>query len=164
MLSVNTEKPERIEKLFALDQMNDQGIFSVKMYKNGVFQEVVVDNFIPCQDGSPCFSKANGNELWVIILEKAWAKVHGSYERIEAGLAHEVMRDLTGAPSYDVDVDEEGLFEKLEAYDKRNFMMAASAGSTEASAESLEDLGLVAQHSYGLIAAKPVKTSDGQEI
>ena len=54
------------------------------------------------------------------------------------------MRDLTGAPSYDVDVDEEGLFEKLEDYDKRNFMMAASAGSTEASAETLEDLGLVA--------------------
>ena len=80
----------------------------------------------------------------MIILEKAWAKVHGSYERIEAGFAHEVMRDLTGAPSYDVDVDEEGLFEKLEGYDKRNFMMAASAGSTEASAETLEDLGLVA--------------------
>lgn len=74
------------------------------------------------------------------------------------------MRDLTGAPSFDVDVDEEGLFEKLEAYDKRNFMMAASAGSTEASAETLEDLGLVAQHSYGLLAAKTVKTADGEDI
>ena len=164
MLSVLTEKPERIEKLFALDHMNDQGIFSVKMYKNGIFQEIVIDNYIPCQDGAPCFSKANGNELWVIILEKAWAKVHGSYERIEAGFAHEVMRDLTGAPSFDVDVDEEGLFDKLETYDQRHFMMAASAGSTEASAETLEDLGLVAQHSYGLLAAKKIITDDGEEL
>ena len=77
-------------------------------------------------------------------MEKAWAKLHGSYERIEAGHAHEVMRDLTGAPSYDVDVDDEGLFEQLLVYDKKNYMMAASAGSTEASAEALEELGLVA--------------------
>jgi calpain-15 len=58
-------------------------------------------------DGAPCFSSASGNELWVIILEKAWAKVHGCYEIIEAGFANDVMRDLTGAPSYDVDVDED---------------------------------------------------------
>jgi len=103
-----------------------------------------MDNYIPCSDGEPCFSKANGNELWVIILEKAWAKLHGSYERIEAGFAHEVMRDLTGAPSYDIDADEEGLFDRLLKYDKKNYMMAASAGTSEASAEVLEELGLVA--------------------
>jgi len=164
VLSVLTEKSERIERLFALDQMNDQGIFSVRMYKNGVYQEVVIDNYIPCCDGAPCFSSANGNELWVIILEKAWAKMHGSYERVEAGLAHEVMRDLTGAPSYDVDVDEEGLLARLVEYDNKNYMMAASAGSTDASAETLEELGLVAQHSYGLLAAKRVQTEDGEEV
>lgn len=97
--------------------MNDQGIFSVMMYKNGIKREVVIDNFIPCRDGSPCFTTAQGNELWTIILEKAWAKVHGSYERIEAGLANYVMRDLTGAPSYNFEVDEEGLAEKLLEYD-----------------------------------------------
>jgi calpain-15 len=113
-------------------------------------------------DGAPCFSSANGNELWVIILEKAWAKVHGSYERIEAGLAHEVMRDLTGAPSYDEDVDDEGLFEKLETYDKKHYMMAASAGSTDASAEVLEELGLVAAHSYGLLSAKRITDQNGE--
>lgn len=134
------------------------------MYKNGELTEVVMDDYVPCLDGAPCFSKANGNELWVIILEKAWAKLHGSYERIEAGHAHEVMRDLTGAPSYDVDVDDEGLFEQLLAYDKKNYMMAASAGSTEASAEALEELGLVAQHSYGLLAARVIKDQFGDEV
>lgn len=54
------------------------------------------------------------------------------------------MRDLTGAPAYDVDVDEEGLFEKLLEYDKKEYIMAASAGSSDASAETLQDLGLVA--------------------
>ena len=123
-----------------------------------------MDNYIPCLDGAPCFSKANGNELWVIILEKAWAKLHSSYERIEAGFAHEVMRDLTGGPSYDLDIDEEGLYENLLEYDKKDYIMAASAGSTDASAEALEELGLVAQHSYGLLAAKTVTDASGEEI
>ena len=110
VLSVLTERPERIEKLFELSERNDQGIWAVKLYKNGEHREIIMDDYIPCDDGEPCFSAANGNELWVIILEKAWAKLHGSYERIEAGFAHEGMRDLTGAPSYDLDIEEEDIF------------------------------------------------------
>lgn len=52
-----------------------------------------------------------------MILEKAWAKIHGSYERIVSGMSKEVMRDLTGAPSYEYETNEQGLFEKLEIYD-----------------------------------------------
>jgi len=83
----------------------------------------------------------------VLILEKIWAKLHGSYERIEAGFAHNVMTDLTGAPSFDLDIDGEGedvVWAKLETSEKNNYIMAASAGATEASADALEQLGLVA--------------------
>jgi calpain-15 len=49
----------------------------------------------------------------VLILEKAWAKLFGSYERIEAGFAENVLRDLTGAPSEVVHNDDEEYFDKL---------------------------------------------------
>lgn len=32
------------------------------------------------------------------MLEKAYAKIYGTYEKIEAGLAGHALRDLTGAP------------------------------------------------------------------
>ena len=67
----------------------------------------------------------------MLILEKAWAKLHGSYERIEAGFAHNVMTDLTGAPSFDLGIEEEGediVWERLVKSEKKNYLMAASAG------------------------------------
>ena len=44
-------------------------------------------------------SRTNGNECWAILIEKAYAKLHGSYERISGGLSHDALRDLTFAPA-----------------------------------------------------------------
>jgi calpain-15 len=44
------------------------------------------------------FSKTNGKELWVIALEKAYAKAYGSYWDIVGGDPVHALRDLTGAP------------------------------------------------------------------
>jgi calpain-15 len=165
ILSALAEQPSRITNLFITDRTNEFGIYAVKQWKNGELREVVVDDYVPCSFGEPCFSKANGNELWVIILEKVWAKLHGSYERIEAGHAHNVMTDLTGAPAFDIDIEEYGvdaLWTYLVTSEKKNYLMAASAGTTDASAEVLEELGLVAQHSYGLLKACEITDAFGE--
>jgi hypothetical protein len=36
-------------------------------------------------------------------MEKAWAKIHGSYEIIIAGDGAKTLRDITGAPSFNYD-------------------------------------------------------------
>ena len=61
-----------------------------------------VDDYIPCRTKgtTPAFSEGNDNELWVVLLEKAWAKLHASYVGVVAGFSYEAFRDLTGAPSY----------------------------------------------------------------
>lgn len=71
------------------------------MCYNGEWKAVWIDDQFPCHKSysEPAFTKGNGNELWVLILEKAWAKLWGSYGVIEAGLCREALRALTGAPT-----------------------------------------------------------------
>ena len=97
-LACLAEFGERITKLFASHIINEQGAYGVIVCKNGTRQLIIVDDYLPCKNGKPCFSRSNGEELWVLILEKAWAKVHGSYERIESGMTYLTVRDLTGSP------------------------------------------------------------------
>lgn len=79
------EWPHRVKKLFVSEHVTDYGIFGAYVSKNGERFGVVVDDYIPVDGDKPAFSQAHGAELWVMILEKVWAKIHGSYERIEAG-------------------------------------------------------------------------------
>jgi calpain-15 len=69
----------------------------------------------------------------VLLLEKAWAKLHGSYERIESGYAEHVLRDLTGAATKVFSHDDQDLWENMWDAQEKEFLIAASAGATKAS-------------------------------
>ena len=71
--------------MFLLDKVNAVKYYSVKMLYKGKWMTIDMDEYFPFLHGKPAFSKSVGNELWVMLLEKAWAKMYTSYKRIEAG-------------------------------------------------------------------------------
>ena len=156
-VSALAEKPERIKKLFINDHLepNEAGIYGVRVCKNGEWIHIVIDDWIPVKNEIPVFSKSNGHELWVILLEKAWAKLHGTYQRIETGLSITALRDLTGAPSYLLkisEIEKEKLWQKIKDADDRDYVMAvASQPNIIVDQQKIKTLGISTFHSYSLI-------------
>lgn len=89
----------------------------------------MVDDYFPCTSSNrPAYSKANGPELWVLLIEKAYSKVYGSYKKIEAGLTGNALRDLTGSPYIYVDnKDVEATWKLLEEYDNNENILTAGS-------------------------------------
>ena len=120
--------------MFVTREVSEYGVYMVRFTKNGQKFQTIVDDWIPCnRDNRPAFSQSHQNDLWVLLLEKAWAKIHGSYDRIRAGSAYESMRDLTGAPSYEYILNDtrEGkkdidLFDKISEAESKNWIVGAS--------------------------------------
>ena len=72
-------------------------------------------------------------EIWVLLLEKAWAKIYGSYHRIEVGNTGEALPVLTGAPSQTLTHSEfseremDKLWHTVLEADVRNLIMTTAA-------------------------------------
>lgn len=162
-LSVLAEHSQRITKLFVSDQINDSGVYGIYVNKNGAWTTVLVDDYFPCLGPSagPAFSKSNGSEMWVLLLEKAWAKLHSCYEKIELGLTKDVLRDLTGAPCMVFTTEDPNAWEKLLDAESKKYLLTASAGNTKASLALIEQMGLIGQHAYAILDVQQVSTPSG---
>ena len=57
-----------------------------------------VDDRFPVDHGKPVFSHSAEKELWVLLMEKAYAKTYGTYGNIASGLPSDALTDLTGSP------------------------------------------------------------------
>jgi len=74
-----------------------KGIYTFRFNKSGKFRFVHIDDRIPCNSsGNVHYSKnANPNEIWVMLIEKAYAKLHANYESLVSGVIADGIVDLT---------------------------------------------------------------------
>ncbi|TDH68896.1 hypothetical protein CCR75_005387 [Bremia lactucae] len=97
-------RPDRAEVDTAFpkeQQYNEEGVYAVRFWRNNRSRVVVIDDYIPCsQYGKPVFGSFTGSsgkfEIWSLLVEKAYAKLHGGYEAIVGGQEAYALQDLYG--------------------------------------------------------------------
>jgi calpain-15 len=171
-LACIAERPSLVERLFITKEYNPNGIYRVKICKNGEWVTVTVDDFFPCFPlGSPIFSRNHGNELWALLLEKAYAKLHGNYFSLRGGYANEALIDLTGCPTITFNfgddevrglIESNRLWDEMKNNDEEGHLMTISTPgedrwTDQGWVEDDENSGLVPGHSYTILQIKETK-------
>ncbi|XP_043690975.1 calpain-type cysteine protease DEK1-like [Telopea speciosissima] len=160
----------RISEVIITPEFNEEGIYTVRFCIQGEWVPVVVDDWIPCESpGKPAFATSRkGNELWVSILEKAYAKLHGSYEALEGGLVQDALVDLTGGAGEEIDLRSAQaqidlasgrLWSQLLRFKQEGFLLGA--GSPSGSDVHISSSGIVQGHAYSLLQVREV---DGYKL
>ncbi|KAL8058113.1 hypothetical protein ABFS82_04G226000 [Erythranthe guttata] len=160
----------RISEVIITPDYNEEGIYTVRFCIQGEWVPVVVDDWIPCESpGKPAFATSKkGNELWVSLLEKAYAKLHGSYEALEGGLVQDALVDLTGGAGEEIDMRSAQsqidlasgrLWSQLLRFKQEGFLLGA--GSPSGSDVHVSSSGIVQGHAYSILQIREV---DGHKL
>ena len=105
-----------------------------------------------------------------MIFEKAWAKLHGSYEATSGGWTEDALNYLTAGKTHSFDFDEnfseawEGLVALVRRGQANEEFMAFLSSSTRpelaSEMKALEAKGLCTGHAYSVLDAVELPTGD----
>lgn len=166
-LAVVAERHDLLSKLFVDTARNIADCFGVRLFLDGRWRTILVDGQLPCTDHPTrkqhvretnlAFSRTCKNQLWVSVLEKAYAKAYGSYAAISGGEVAEALLDLTGAPTYTVDFSDPSFdlsrfWRQLCHFRARGYPM----GCGTAPDPQLREVGLCGSHAYSILDVRDI--------
>mmetsp|Transcript_53361 Transcript_53361/g.92791 ORF Transcript_53361/g.92791 Transcript_53361/m.92791 type:complete len:336 (-) Transcript_53361:78-1085(-) len=180
-----------IHSIFKTKERNPRGKYRLRLY-DGIaekWEQIVIDDYIPVQADAyksngtcrPIFAQPNGNELYAMLVEKAFAKFCGSYAALEGGQTIWAIRAMTGDPAREFK-KEDGGWKRLDLVnvkgkDKREteykvkgeiitndimwevLLKYHKLGSILSASGANESHGLVSGHAYSILEVRNVKTS-----
>eukprot|EP00002_Diphylleia_rotans_P028577 TRINITY_DN5776_c0_g1_i1.p1 TRINITY_DN5776_c0_g1~~TRINITY_DN5776_c0_g1_i1.p1 ORF type:complete len:541 (+),score=95.86 TRINITY_DN5776_c0_g1_i1:104-1624(+) len=173
--AVLAERPELVRRLFLTQTLQREGVYAVRLFHNGEWQVVIVDDLIPVdRNERPIYSQLTSRgHTWVVLLEKAFAKLHGSYHAIEGGLIEEALSVLTGFPCERISLDSSAsqnpdplyIWARIKSAHEANYLLGASTGTVDAARlRRMESQGIHANHAYSILDVQEIRNAEGHLV
>ena len=142
-----------------LNGKNYCGVLLFRFHRFGKWIEVVVDDYLPTINNTLVLGRSNAshpNEFWASLVEKAYAKLDGSYEGIDEGSPADALSDLTGGMCERIFFTEVGRSRSERQTIYRQLKTALSRGAVVdlgvfKLAKKYESKGIYGGHAYSVL-------------
>ena len=107
VISALTNYPTLIFQLFNNGlNISQNGYYEINLKIDKKIATITLDDYFPynIRKNKPVFCKPYKNEIWVMLLEKAWAKIRGSYFNMDKGSPFIVLKTFLLSMKFKEDI------------------------------------------------------------
>jgi hypothetical protein len=149
--------PNMIQSLFRTKAADSRGFYEIYYFEDGNKKIMFVDDYFPFNTyyNKFYFAQPNGAEIWVLLLEKMFAKYEGGYCNIVGGVTSETLEYLTGCVANDyTDLRSPNLWNNILSGISRGDIICCGTPSDGVSDQNSSARGIHYGHAYSIIDAK----------
>ncbi len=164
ILAALSQRPDLIKAVFKTQTINPDGFYELFFYEKGKKKVMFIDDNLILMKTSFFnmfqFAQPNGEELWVMLLEKAYAKYEGGFSNILGGLMYPELQWLTGALTREIYASDIDCWnEILNACKNRNILVTGSHIGT-GNHNNKSPNGISNGHAYSILDAKEYRKNE----